>query len=78
MDRSSQVTTVASECDTTRLFAEYERLRKRMHMLWAVPVRDMSAIFEVMTQLDDTRTAYKAACDREQAVAMMADKSTIR
>lgn len=59
MHRSPQNTYGRSECETTRLLAEYERLRKRMHLLWSVPVRDMSAVFEVMTQLGETREAYE-------------------
>lgn len=43
MDRSIQLTkvNVHSEGEATRLFAEYEQLRKRMHLLWSVPARDM-------------------------------------
>jgi hypothetical protein len=72
------VASVDSKCEAARLFAEYDRLRKRMHMLWSVPVRDMSAVFEVMTQLGETRTAYKAACDRKQAMPMPRDKWAVR
>ena len=68
------MTTVDSESDTTRLFAEYEQLRKRMHLLWSVPVRDMFTVFEVMTQLGETRAAYKAACEGRQGVSTAGDK----
>ena len=78
MDRSFQVTHVDSECEATRLFSEYERLRKRMHMLWSVPVRDMSAVFEVMTQLGETRVAYNTACERRQATPNAGDKSAVQ
>ena len=78
MDRSFQVPNVDSECDTTRVFAEYERLRKRLYLVWSVPVRDMSAIFEVMTQLGETRAAYKAACKRRQDMSVAGDKWAAR
>lgn len=41
--------------------AEYERLRHRLQALWAEPVHDMAAIDSVMTQLDETHAAFKAA-----------------
>ncbi len=60
MDRSSKVSNVASECDATWFFAECERQPTRLHLLWSVLVRDMSAIFGVMTQGGETRAAHPA------------------